>query len=135
MHLSKPEREAIRMMFGGKCAYCGCELERGWCADHVEPVYRKTKYVPTPDGQYSYKLVATGECYHPNRDTKENLFPCCRACNIHKGSLSLETWRRDLSDLIGVLQRGYPTYRHAIRFRQVIESPGPIIFWFERYSK
>ena len=26
MTLSKAEREALRMMFGGRCAYCGYEL-------------------------------------------------------------------------------------------------------------
>ena len=134
MKLGKAQREEIRQMFGGKCAYCGCDLERGWCADHVEPIYRKTKYATHPVTGYGM-LVATGECYHPERDTKENLFPCCRACNIHKGPLCLQTWRRSLEDITGVLQRGYPTYRHAIRFGQVIESPEPIVFWFERYAQ
>ena len=128
-------REELRMMFGGKCAYCGVMLERGWCADHVEPIYRITKYVETPNGPYSYKLVATGECHHPERDTKENLFPCCRPCNIHKGPHMLETWRGNLQDLVGILQRGYPTYRHAVRFGQVIETSKPVVFWFERYAQ
>jgi hypothetical protein len=134
MTLSKKQREELRMMFGGRCAYCGVELERGWCADHVEPIYRVTKRVSTPNGFYSSKLVQTGECYHPERNTKDNLFPCCRSCNIHKGPLSLETWRKELEDVIGILQRGYPTYRHAVRFGQVLESPGPIVFWFEKWD-
>jgi hypothetical protein len=135
VNLSKKEREELRMMFGGKCAYCGCELGHGWCADHIEPVYRKTKRVETPDGPFSFKLVPTGEVWHPERNTKENLFPCCRACNIHKGPYALETWRSNLNSLIGVLQRGYPTYRHAVRFGQVMETPSPIVFWFEKYNK
>jgi hypothetical protein len=134
MTLSKAEREALRMTFGGKCAYCGCELPlKGWHADHVEPVYRKTKRVETPDGPFSFKLVATSEVWHPERDSFENLFPCCSPCNIHKGAYSLETWRRELEGITGILQRGYPTYRHAVRFGQVVERPGPIVFWFEKW--
>ena len=134
MNLSKKEREELRMMFGGKCAYCGCELGRGWCADHIEPVYRETKFIrETWDSPR--KLVKTGAVLWPERDTKENLFPCCRSCNIHKGPYALETWRSNLSDLIGVLQRGYPTYRHAVRFGQVIETPKQVVFYFEKKAQ
>ena len=80
-------------------------------------------------------LVKTKEVDWPERDTIDNLFPCCRACNIHKGSFSLEGWRKELGDLVGVLRRGYPTYRHAVRFEQVFESPSPIVFWFEKWKE
>ena len=37
MALTKKQRVELRMKFGGRCAYCGCELpEKGWHADHVE---------------------------------------------------------------------------------------------------
>lgn len=36
MALTKKQREKLRMKFGGRCAYCGCELpEKGWHAGHV----------------------------------------------------------------------------------------------------
>jgi hypothetical protein len=135
MKLSSKEREALKQMFGGRCAYCGWKLDTRWCADHVAPIYRKMKLVKAGTGEYTHKLVATGELYHPERDTKDNLFPCCAACNIHKSSLALETWRSQLEDIIGILRRGYPTFRHAVRFGQVIERPGPIVFFFEQYRK
>jgi hypothetical protein len=131
--LSKREREKLRMMFGGRCAYCGCPLgEKGWHADHVEPVQRKTKYATNPKTGYGM-LVATGEVWCPERDVAENLFPACGPCNIHKGPYSLEGWRKELERITGILQRGYPTYRHAVRFGQVVEVAGPIVFWFEKY--
>jgi hypothetical protein len=41
MKLSPAQREEVRMMFGGFCAYCGCALpQKGWHADHVESVKR-----------------------------------------------------------------------------------------------
>ncbi|MCJ4899535.1 hypothetical protein LNT45_27440, partial [Klebsiella pneumoniae] len=44
MALTKKQREKLRMKFGGRCAYCGCELpEKGWHADHVQAVLRKSE--------------------------------------------------------------------------------------------
>jgi hypothetical protein len=41
MALTKKQRAELRMKFGGRCAYCGCELpEKGWHADHVEAALR-----------------------------------------------------------------------------------------------
>ena len=134
MNLSPKKRSELRMMFGGKCAYCGCDLpEKGWHADHVKSVQRKMKYVA--DNRGYGKLIPTGEYYAPENDTEDNLFPCCAPCNIYKGMDTLEIWRkRVLQRVVGVLQRNYPTYRHAVRFGQVRETPGPVVFWFEKYT-
>ncbi len=40
MALTKKQRTELRMKFGGRCAYCGCELSDKWHADHVEAVRR-----------------------------------------------------------------------------------------------
>jgi hypothetical protein len=130
--MTPAKREALRMMFGGRCAYCGCELTGKWHADHVEPVGRLSKWVTDSVTGYG-KLVPNGKMDWPKRDIEENIFPACQPCNIHKGSFSLKVWRKELERITGVLQRGYPTYRHAVRFGQVVEHPGPIVFWFERY--
>lgn len=39
------KRKVIFDKFGGRCAYCGCELQKGWHVDEVLPVIRKYKYV------------------------------------------------------------------------------------------
>lgn len=40
-HINKPmkkaDREKIFYKYGGRCAYCGCELTKGWHVDHIEP--------------------------------------------------------------------------------------------------
>ena len=129
LKLTPSQRITLREMFGGRCAYCGADLpDKGWHADHVESIERKMKY-----DHGSHRLIPTGKCYKPHNDTVENMFPSCQPCNTHKGPFSLEGWRKELETITGVLQRGYPTYRHAVRFGQVIERPGPIVFWFERY--
>ena len=40
MKLTKAQREQVRLKFGGKCAYCGCDLPERWHADHIEPIGR-----------------------------------------------------------------------------------------------
>jgi hypothetical protein len=42
--MKKTDRELIFNKYGGKCAYCGCELEKGWHTDHIEPIVRDFIY-------------------------------------------------------------------------------------------
>ena len=149
MTLSKQNREKIRMMFGGRCAYCGRELpEKGWHADHVEPVLREwwknTKYWKELHGKKWSVDSVTGKLVsetvelekpgleRPENDTIENLFPACRACNIDKHASSLEVWRKQLQDTVNVCRRNYSAFRHAERFGLVAEVKKPVVFWFEQ---
>lgn len=131
MKLTPKQREALRARFGGCCAYCGHPLPaKGWHADHVKAVWRKLKWQMTPEG---WKMVATGELYAPENDTKENLFPACLACNIDKSNTPLDVWRKMLEERIGVCRRNHSAFRHAERFGLVKVVERPIVFWFERY--
>lgn len=125
MRLTTAEREKVRMIFSGLCAYCGEPLGKRWHADHIEPVERKLAAI---EG----RIVTTGEVHRPERDTIANLWPACPPCNIDKHTLSLEGWRRKLQDACGVLSRNQPTYRHAIRFGLLTETGAAIKFHFER---
>lgn len=126
MKLSKDQRATLRGMFGGFCAYCGCELGARWHADHVEAVERALKHVPGKG------FVPTGALHHPENDHIENLMPACAPCNIDKHVMSLENWRVKLSRALDVLQRNQPTFRHAVRFGLLELKPAPIVFHFER---
>ncbi len=147
MRLSKQGREALRMKFGGRCSYCGCDLRRGWHADHLEPVEREwwkstqwwkdahgTKWVVNEAGdleKHPVPLEPAGVA-HPERDKVENLMPACRACNLDKHASSLEAWRRQLEGRVDVCRRNYSAFRHAERFGLVQEIKKPVVFWFER---
>lgn len=133
MKLSKKKREALRMKFGGRCAYCGCELNARWQADHVEPVNRKTAWVKQPNG--FHKAVSTGELWNPENDHEDNLMPACSPCNNDKHASNLNEWRRRLEDLIGVCERNHSAYRHALRFGLVVPSPKKIVFYFESITE
>lgn len=128
MNLSKTQRERIRLMYGGRCAYCGTPLLAKWHADHVKPVQRIGKWVNTGKG---YKHVLTGELHRPERDNIDNFKPACVPCNIHKGDLALESWRRIITDAASSLHRNYATYRHAHRFGLIAVRVKPVRFFFE----
>lgn len=125
-------------MFGGKCAYCGCELPaNGWHADHVKPVlygskwrkasYDGTRYIPSG-------FVNDGTVLRPENDTIENMFPACRACNINKSGMPLEMWREFLTEGPVSLASYNGRFRHMLRFGIVTVNPQPFTFWFERYN-
>lgn len=120
-------------MFGGRCAYCGSPLpEKGWHADHVAPIHRKTKLVRGDD--WSYKFVKTGECYNPENDHTGNFMPSCRACNIDKSNIGLEDWRKSLEHKVDVLRKNYSAWRHAERFGLVAQIGSKVVFYFEKMA-
>ena len=125
MKLTKAQRQTLRGMFDGRCAYCGNPLGDRWHADHVEAVERKMKWV---DG----RLVTTQEVHRPECDTIENLMPACPPCNIDKHTLSLENWRTMLEQRPSVLRSNYATFRSLERFGLIQETREPVVFRFEK---
>lgn len=136
MKLSKKQREKLRMKFGGRCAYCGCELpERGWHADHVEAVHRKLEIDEEERAKGRWKLKQTGESFRPENDTLENMFPACAPCNLFKSVFDLEEFRRQIALQTGRALKSSVNFRTAERFGQVQITPSPIVFWFEKYQR
>jgi len=42
--LSKSTRIEVFNKYNGHCAYCGCDLQKGWHVDEIEPVRRNHKW-------------------------------------------------------------------------------------------
>ncbi len=64
MALTKKQREKLRMKFGTSCAYCGCELpEKGWHADHVQAVLRKSEQCMKAAEKRIFRLKSTGDVF------------------------------------------------------------------------
>ena len=124
----KQEREYVRLRFGGNCAYCGHQLGDRWHRDHIEPVGREHKWVRGKG------FVPTGEMSRPDLDTVENSFPACVPCNLDKSGHSLQQWRLKLQRSSEILARDASAYRHAVRFGLVVETPKPVVFFFERWG-
>lgn len=135
MTLTKKQRKVLRMKFGGHCAYCGDPLkERGWHADHVDPVLRKSVQDMQAAARGVFKLKATGEVYNTDADCLENMFPACAPCNLLKTTYSLEMFRKQISLQVERARKSSLNFRTAERFGQIRITEQPIVFWFERFS-
>lgn len=123
MAMSKKKRQAIKSMYGGRCAYCGEELGERWYADHVEPVVRHLAvgHIDDPIKQL-----------YPERNTEENFKPACVPCNINKHSMPLEIWRKRLEGIPDAMTAAGGQYRHALRFGLLEEHRKEVTFYFER---
>jgi hypothetical protein len=112
------KRDRVRLMFGGKCAYCGVYLEKTFHMDHVEPIYRGWVERPSRSGI----------------DVEDNLFPSCPRCNLWKKAFSVEEFRNEISLQIERLRKYSAPFRLAESFGMIKESEVPIVFWFEKYK-
>lgn len=123
------KRQAIWDKTGGKCFYCGCDLpEKGWHADHMEPIQRKLK------SDEKRGLYTTDDCHRPDRDNEANKVPACASCNINKHSLSVEGFRRLIEGFVRSLNARNTQYIVAKRYGLIQETSSPVVFWFERQS-
>ena len=146
------DRQTIFEKYGGKCAYCGCELQKGWHMDHAEPVERKMREA----GNY-YIFKSTGEKVpnevndnidwkdiehvpskivpdgyrKPENDTIENMMPACPSCNINKHSMNIEEFRAFISRFVISLNRDSVQYRIAKKYDLIQETGKLVKFYFE----
>ena len=129
MAVSKKNRELIFKKYNGKCAYCGCDLQKGWHVDELLPVRRNFEY-----NKNTGNFKSTGTCLHPERFNIDNQMPACQSCNINKHSMSLEEFRNLISGFIKHLNEINTQYKIAKRYGLVNETIKPIVFHFERVS-
>ena len=123
-HGTKAQRDAVRDKFGGRCAYCGCELEKGWQADHLEPCIRVTR---DPHG----RPLAEPYMIKPERNVMSNMMPACPPCNNSKGGYSLEQWRDILQRSAQIARRATATFKAGERFGIISVTEKPVRFYFE----
>lgn len=125
---NKRQREALRMKFGGRCAYCGCELT-DMHADHLEPVIRLNV---DPWG----RRLPAAECalLKPERNVVANMMPACKSCNLHKGGYSLDGWRDIIQRSGDIVRKQTSTFKAGERFGVITVSSEPVVFYFERMA-
>lgn len=123
---TKKQREALRQKFGGRCAYCGCELT-DMHADHLEPVVRLHT-----DPWGNRLPVAEQRLMNPERNVVANMMPACKGCNLHKGGYSLESWRTYIQRSAEIVRKQTSTFRTGERFGVITVSDAPVMFYFER---
>lgn len=126
MKLNKQQREALHAKFGGKCAYCGCELPKKWHADHIEPIYRGMKMYD----KFNNQIVSMTRL---ELDRIDNLNPACPSCNGYKHTLTLDEFRNELSKQVERCMNNC-NFKLALRYRQITINQLPIIFYFEKVA-
>jgi 5-methylcytosine-specific restriction endonuclease McrA len=135
MSITKKQRQEVLNKSNGKCWYCGCELEKGWHADHFEPIIRDSIYVKDEKTK-QYKIVATGDCLHPEKDDMENIVPACAPCNLFKSTHSIEYFRMEIKAQIERVRKSSSGFRIAERMGSIECYPDrDVVFWFERNGK
>ena len=127
---AKQKRELIFNKYGGRCAYCGCELQKGWHIDELLPVRRNMKL-----NKDKTKYVHDGTYEHPDRLNINNQMPACPSCNINKHSMSLEGFRELIEGFRKHLNEVSTQYKISKRYGLVIEVFWPVEFYFERVNK
>ncbi|MFN0254490.1 HNH endonuclease [Pedobacter ureilyticus] len=124
--MKKSDRQKVFDKYDGKCAYCGCELVKGWHVDELEPLVRNFTY-----NRDKGKYVHDGTCRHPERLHINNQNPACASCNIMKSSESLEAFRNKISAFVNSLNQYHTQYKFAKRYGLVVETVKPVVFYFE----
>lgn len=114
----KKNRQQIYMKFGGRCAYCGCELGEKWHVDHIVPIIRNRD----------------GTCHKPN-DLAENCNPSCASCNVQKNSYTVEQFRENIQRFVMSLNRYNTQYKFAKKYCLIVETGANVRFYFETIEK
>ena len=74
--MKKSDRQKVFDKYGGRCAYCGCELNEHWQVDHGFSKNHWMLYDPSD----------------PNKvNDFENLYPACKECNHYKRSHCIDS--------------------------------------------
>jgi 5-methylcytosine-specific restriction endonuclease McrA len=111
--MTKKERQQVHDKYGGRCAYCGEHLVKGWHVDHIEALDR-----------WAHEDRSHLNCM-------ANYNPACASCNINKHSASLEDFRRLIGGFIPSLNKYSTQYKLAKRYGLVVETDKPVVFYFE----
>ena len=134
--MRKADRQAIFNKYGGKCAYCGELLVKGWHVDELLPCRRKERIIL---GHWrgatwvSTKTVPDGYM-HPERLHTDNQMPACASCNINKHSMSLEEFRSLIAGFMKHLNEINTQYKIAKRYGLVKETGEEVVFYFEKLA-
>lgn len=114
--MKKHHRQSIYSKFGGRCAYCGCELPKNWHADHVEPIVRNKD---------------TNDCQRPENENIDNYYPACPSCNIQKNSFTVEQFRDNIQNFVNSLNQYSTQYKFAKKYGLIEETQKKVRFFFE----
>lgn len=118
--MNKKTRDLVKSKYNNKCAYCGCELQKGWHVDHIEPKFRNQE-----------EVTLKGFKRERGKDDVSNYNPACPRCNRWKGTWSIEEFRREISLQIERLERDSAPFRIARDYGLLNETQKEVKFYYE----
>lgn len=119
--MNKKLRQQVYDKYNGRCAYCGCDLQKGWHVDHIQPAWR------TWDSE-DIKLRLKIE---KGKDELNNYNPSCPRCNKWKSTWSIDQFRGEISMQIERLKRDSSAFRMALDYKLIEETKKEVKFYFE----
>ena len=119
--MTKNERQIVFDKYGGKCAYCGCELQKGWHIDHIQPAFHN----------WSDEDVKRHLKQERGLNIIENYNPACPRCNRWKGTWSIEQFRNEISLQLERLERDSAQFRMARDYGLIKTSEIEVRFYYE----
>lgn len=128
--MTKKERQKLFDKYGGRCAYCGELLQKGWHKDHIEPIVRDFEW-----NKSKGRFEQTGTCRKPENETLENYNPACASCNIQKNSFTIEQFRNNIKQFVNSLNQYSTQYKFAKRYGLVKETEIEVVFYFETIDR
>lgn len=124
-YIKKSDRIRVWQKYGGKCAYCGCNLlYKQMQVDHI-----RAHWHGMSEEQASRNKIEKGS------HDLDNLNPSCRRCNKWKGTFSIEQFREQVALQVARLKRDSNQFRMALDYGLIVETKSPIVFWFERFHE
>ena len=127
--MNKKTRDLVKSKYNNKCAYCGCELKKGWHVDHIEPIVRDFIY-----NKKKQRFETNGICRNPENENLQNYNPSCPSCNIQKNSYTLEQFRENIKQFVNSLNQYSTQYKFAKKYGLVSENDIEVKFHFETVS-
>ncbi len=110
--MKKSDRQKVFDKYEGRCAYCGCELVKGWHVDHIDPIV------------------------YGGSNEMQNLNPSCKYCNNYKCHSKLETFRmyakQMFNDKLEYLFKSKTKMQVAINMGVIKHQAWDGIFYFEK---
>ena len=116
----KKDRELIFNKYGGRCAYCGCNLKKGWHVDHIEAHWHNF----TDEQSKKHGIIKGSHAL-------ENKNPSCPRCNRWKATFTIEQFRREIQFQCVRLQGASSNYRMARDYGLIQETGIKVKFYFE----
>ena len=119
--MNKKTRDLVKSKYNNKCAYCGCELQKGWHIDHIQPAFHN----------WSDEDVKRHLKQERGLNIIENYNPACPRCNRWKGTWSIEQFRNEISLQIERLERDSAPFRMARDYGLIKTSEIEVKFYYE----